>query len=125
MQLVNVVPLSQSPIVREACHASGLRQMGRLRVGRIQLDTMGQHHVEQPGIVEAMVAYLSLDIETNQVHDVSSEFMNLSRSAKSLLLYKRYTQWELLWIYLNTFEYICSTLLKPLFSINAIHIYAW
>ena len=77
MQLVNVVPLSQRPIVREACYASGLCQMGRLRVGRVQLDTMGEHHVEQPGIVEAMVAYLSFGIEKNQVHDVSSEFMNL------------------------------------------------
>ena len=87
--------------------------MGRLRVGRVQLDTMGQHHVDQPGIVEAMVAYLSFGIEKNQVHDVSSEFMNLSRSAKRLLLYKRYTQWVLLWIYSSTFEYICSPLLKP------------
>ena len=45
VQLVDVVPQPQRPIVREACHASGLRQMGRLRVGWVQLDTMGKHHV--------------------------------------------------------------------------------
>ena len=63
--------------IREAGYSGGLCQMGRLHVGRIQLNPMGQRHVEQPGIVEAMVAYLSLDIETNQVHGASSTFMNL------------------------------------------------
>ena len=54
VQLVNVVPQPQRPIVREACHPSGLRQMGRLRVGRVQLDTMGQHHVSRLGLANSM-----------------------------------------------------------------------
>ena len=77
MQLVNVVPLSQRPIVREACYASGLCQMGRLRVGWIQLDTMGQHHVGLLGLVEHIDVYITFDIETNQVLGASSTFMNL------------------------------------------------
>ena len=77
MQLVDVVPQPQRPIVREAGHASGLCQMGRLCVGWVQLDTMGQHHVGRLGFVEHIDVYITLDIETNQVPGASSTFMNL------------------------------------------------
>ena len=51
--------------------------MGRLRVGWVQLDTMGQHHVGRLGFVEHIDVYIILDIETNQVHGASSTFINL------------------------------------------------
>ena len=70
VQLVDVVPQPQRPIVREAGHADSLRQMGRLRVGRVQLDTMGEHHVGLLGLVEHIDVYIDLDIETNQVPEL-------------------------------------------------------